>query len=136
MDDISDEYIYKFCYNNDDIRCKCLNPDSSIIKIGEETRLPYYCWYEPCKLANALLVKSLKKNIERCNVSECVVSLGNVNVSNGNVNVKNICGGITSFNNDIFFIRYLNQDIVSTIFNPFWFPIALMFITCLLFIIC
>ncbi|ADT91100.1 MV entry-fusion complex protein [Cotia virus SPAn232] len=133
-DEFTDDYIYKFCNNNNDIICRCMNPDDSIIKIGEDLKLPYYCWYEPCKLKNALIVKSLKKNIERCNVSDCTITLGNINVTGGDINVKNVCGGISFFNNDIFRMKYLNQDIDVPIINPRWFPLLLISIVCLLFI--
>lgn len=59
---MTDEQIYAFCdANKDDIRCKCIYPDKSIVRIGIDTRLPYYCWYEPCKRSDALLPASLKK---------------------------------------------------------------------------
>lgn len=59
---MTDDQIYAFCdANKDDIRCKCIYPDKSIVRIGIDTRLPYYCWYEPCKRSDALLPASLKK---------------------------------------------------------------------------
>ncbi|AUI80640.1 hypothetical protein [White-tailed deer poxvirus] len=130
MEKMSDEEIYNFCdKNKHDIRCRCINPDKSIIKIGEETRLPYYCWYEPCKRSDALLVASLKKNISRCNVSDCIISLGNVKLKNGYLDVNNICGSNTLLTNEIVHTRYLNQDIENPILHPKWIPILLMAIT-------
>ncbi|QQG31557.1 hypothetical protein [Swinepox virus] len=133
---MSDEYIYNFCDNHkDDIRCKCLNPDASIIRIGEDTRLPYYCWYEPCKRSDALIVQSLKKNISRCNVSDCRVSLGNIRIKDGYLDVKNACGTNYIIRNDVMDIRYLNQNIEQPIINPVWIPISLIVLSCILFVI-
>ncbi|QEJ79518.1 late 16kDa putative membrane protein [Goatpox virus] len=130
-----DEDIYSFCDKNEnDIRCRCLNPDLSIIKIGEETRLPYYCWYEPCKRSDALIVKSLKKNISLCNISDCKVTLGNIKIKNGYIDVKNVCGTNSSFTNEYIRTKYLNQEIEEPIIHPIWLPISLFIITSLILI--
>ncbi|AGU99750.1 m67L [Myxoma virus] len=132
---MSDEEIYAYCDNNkNDIRCKCIHPDSSIIKIGKETRLPYYCWYEPCKRSDALLVRSLKKNISRCNVSDCVVSLGNVKIKDGYLDIRNVCGTNYVSMDEKLNVTYLNQDIEEPIFDPLWIPLSLMAITTLLLV--
>ncbi|CAC21308.1 70L protein [Yaba-like disease virus] len=124
---MTDEEIYLFCDSNkEDIRCKCLNPDASIIKIGEAIRLPYYCWYEPCKRNDAFLVHYLKQNISRCNVSDCTVSLGNVVVKDGYLDVKNVCGSKLQLKSEINKIKYLNQEIKYPVFHPKWIPIFLI----------
>ncbi|ANS71157.1 imv membrane protein [Pteropox virus] len=127
MDPKTDKEIYEYCdANPTDIRCRCLNPDPSIVKIGKETRLPYYCWYEPCKRADALLPAFLKKNISRCNVSDCSVSLGHVSLQKGNMNVFNVCGSHTHTTVK-FSAKYLNQDIVYPIFDPKqWLPFIII----------
>ncbi|AWU47113.1 Late IMV membrane protein [Sea otter poxvirus] len=123
----TDAEIYAFCDKNPtDIKCKCLNPTPTIIKIGKETRLPYYCWYEPCKKIDALLPSFLRKNIARCNVSDCNISLGQVTINNGNINIYNICGSKIS-TTQAFSARYLNQDILYPIVDPVtWMPLALI----------
>ncbi|AMB17900.1 m67L [Myxoma virus] len=132
---MSDEEIYAYCnHNKNDIRCKCIHPDSSIIKIGKETRLPYYCWYEPCKRSDALLVRSLKKNISRCNVSDCVVSLGNVKIKDGYLDIRNVCGTNYVSMDEKLNVTYLNQDIEEPIFDPLWIPLSLMAVTTLLLV--
>ncbi|AAF17949.1 gp067L [Rabbit fibroma virus] len=132
---MSDEEIYSYCDDKkNDIRCKCIHPDSSIIKIGKETRLPYYCWYEPCKRSDALLVRSLKKNISRCNVSDCVVSLGNVMIKDGYLDIRNVCGTNYMSMDEKLNVTYLNQDIEEPIFDPLWIPLSLMVITTLLLV--
>ncbi|AAR07426.1 70L [Yaba monkey tumor virus] len=127
---MTDDDIYLFCDSNKgDVRCKCLNPDSSIIKIGKDMRLPYYCWYEPCKRDDAMLVSYLKKNISRCNVSDCTVSLGNIVVKNGYLDVKNVCGSNLQLKSEINKIRYLNQETRHPVFHPKWLPIFLVAIS-------
>ncbi|AST09288.1 late 16kDa putative membrane protein [Murmansk poxvirus] len=132
---MTDEEIYAFCdANKDDIRCKCIHPDKSIIKIGEETRLPYYCWYEPCKRSDALLPAALKKNIARCNVSDCTISLGKVTVTDGILDVRNICGSnITS--NESTAVRYLNQEINYPVINIKLLPIGLIMVAILILVL-
>ncbi|ASK51275.1 IMV membrane protein, entry/fusion [Eptesipox virus] len=133
---LTDEEIYNYCDNNkNDIRCKCIYPDQSIIKIGTETRLPYYCWYEPCKRSDALLTQVLKKNISKCNISDCVVSLGNVSIKNGVLDVRNTCGSNITFTNELVTTKYLNQEIQYFVLHPRWFPICLLFLVGLCLVI-
>ncbi|AEN03666.1 late 16kDa putative membrane protein [Yokapox virus] len=131
---MTDEEIYSFCdENKDNIRCKCIYPDKSIIKIGEETRLPYYCWYEPCKKSDALIPAALKKNISRCNVSDCNISLGKVTIKDGILDVRNICDSNITPNNSTT-VRYLNQEINYPILSIKWLPIGLMIVSLLILV--
>ncbi|QHG62629.1 late IMV membrane protein [Cetacean poxvirus 1] len=130
----TDEEIYAFCMNNkNDIRCKCIYPDENIIKIGKETRLPYYCWYEPCKLQNAKLPLFLKKNISRCNVSDCNISLGRVSINDGIFDVRNVCGSKLT-KTDITPIMYLHNFIYYPIISPIWIPLGLIVLSLLILI--
>ncbi len=130
-----DEKIYAYCdANRDDIRCKCLYPEPDIIRIGSETRLPYYCWYEPCKLKDALLTRSLKKNISRCNVSDCNISLGRVSLIDGILHARNVCGSKSLERSELASVRYLNQETTHPIIDPKWIPLALLFVSLLFFV--
>ncbi|UWY63681.1 Myristylated protein [Monkeypox virus] len=123
---MTDEQIYAFCdTNKDDIRCKCIYPNKSIVRIGIDTRLPYYCWYEPCKRSDALLPASLKKNISRCNVSDCTISLGNVSITDSKLDVNNVCDSKRVATENIA-VRYLNQEIRYPIIDIKWLPIGLL----------
>ncbi|AUL80519.1 membrane protein [Vaccinia virus] len=123
---MTDEQIYAFCDSNkDDIRCKCIYPDKSIVRTGRDTRLPYFCWYEPCKRSDALLPASLKKNITKYNVSDCPVSLGNVSITDSKLDVDNVCDSRRVATENIA-VRYMNQEIRYTIIHIKWLPIALL----------
>ncbi|QED21254.1 late 16 kDa membrane protein [Borealpox virus] len=131
---MTDEEIYAFCdANKDDIRCKCLHPDESIVRIGIDTRLPYYCWYEPCKRSDALLPASLKKNISRCNVSDCTISLGNVSINDSKLDVHNVCDSKRVATENIS-VRYLNQEIRYPIIDIKWLPMGLVALAILILV--
>ncbi|CCD83245.1 IMV membrane protein [Squirrelpox virus] len=134
--DLTDEEIYAFCDAHPaDPRCLCLHPDSSVVRIGRDTLLPYYCWYEPCKRADAMLPAALKKNISRCNVSDCTVSLGDVALVNGRLNVHNACGSLEA-RVARFQTSYLNQEIVLPLLRPAWLPVALAAVAALVVVAC
>ncbi|ATI21013.1 IMV membrane protein [Western grey kangaroopox virus] len=89
---LRDKKIYEFCDQHPrDPDCLCLHPDPVVERIGTDLLLPYYCWYEPCKRTSAKIPTALKHNIERCNVTDCVISLGDVRIEDGALHVNNSC---------------------------------------------
>nr|WGO62697.1 IMV entry-fusion membrane protein [Wadden Sea poxvirus] len=128
--------IYNFCDSNkNNIKCRCLYPNNNIIDIGSKMKLPYYCWYNPCKRSDALLTTVLKQNISKCNLSNCNISLGHVEIKNGLLDIRNVCGSKSFFVKEIIPTKYLNQNIHYLIINPKWIPIALIAISLISFII-
>ncbi|ASC55585.1 late membrane protein-like protein [Seal parapoxvirus] len=123
-----DEEIYAFCdaHPNDE-KCACLKPSQAVVDTGRDTRLPYYCWYGPCKRVDALLPRALKKNIARCNVSDCVISLGDVRVSDAVIRLTNACGSKLDSTAERFYARYLNQHTFVPVADPqVWIPLCLV----------
>lgn len=128
--DAPDEQIYAFCDAHPlDARCACLKPTQAVVDTGRDTRLPYYCWYAPCRRADALLPRALKKNIAGCNVSDCVISLGDVRVEDAVIRLTNACGSrLDSMAAERRFqTRYLNQHAFVPVADPaLWLPLSLL----------
>ncbi|WZD65399.1 late membrane protein [Bovine papular stomatitis virus] len=126
--DAPDEEIYAFCdANPDDVRCACLKPSQAVVDTGRDTRLPYYCWYGPCRRADALLPRALKKNIAGCNVSDCVISMGDVRVRDAVIRLTNACGSKLDATAERFQARYLNQHAFAPVADPVvWLPLCLL----------
>ncbi|WIF30414.1 late membrane protein [Orf virus] len=126
--DAPDEEIYAFCdAHPDNERCACLKPSQAVVDTGRDTRLPYYCWYAPCKRADALLPRALKKNIAGCNVSDCVISLGDVRVADAVVRLTNACGSKVDSTAERFQAKYLNQHVFVPVADPrAWLPLCLV----------
>uniref|UniRef100_A0AAU7E225 IMV membrane protein n=1 Tax=Rousettus bat poxvirus TaxID=3141933 RepID=A0AAU7E225_9POXV len=123
MSFLNDEKIYTYCdHNPRDPRCRCLLPDPSVAQVGRELRLPYYCWYEPCKRADALIPSALRSNIDRCNVTTCTISLGDVAIKNGVLEVSNACLA-SSAAPAAFQVRYFNRAVLPPILDP---PVLLL----------
>ncbi|UOX38768.1 entry fusion complex G9 A16 [Finch poxvirus] len=131
---IDDEEIFKYCKDNQkDSDCLCLYPEPTIEKIGEELLLPYYCWYEPCKRKTAKIPTALKDNIKRCNVIDCSVSLGEVNLIDGILKVNNDCLSSRAISTS-YFIRPLHQIISIPVINPKYLILALIVLALIIFI--
>lgn len=115
---LNDEKIYAYCdHHPRDPRCLCLLPEPSVARVGRELLLPYYCWYEPCKRADALIPSALRSNIERCNVTNCTVSLGDVSIKNGVLEVSNACLASNAAP-AAFQVRYFNRPVLPPILDP------------------
>ena len=113
-----DEEIYAYCgAHPEEPRCRCLYPEPSVEAIGRDLRLPYYCWYEPCKRADALLPAALCANIARCNVTNCSVTLGEIVLRNGALEVSNACLSSSALPVS-FAARYLNQQELPPVLPP------------------
>ncbi|AID46872.1 membrane protein [Penguinpox virus] len=119
MDDVlNDEAIFKYCESNPKDRdCLCLHPEPTIEKIGEDLLLPYYCWYEPCKRKTAKIPTALKDNMKRCNLIDCSVSLGEVNLFDGILKVNNDCLSSRAISVD-YSVKPLKQEIHVPIIDP------------------
>nr|WNT71188.1 MAG: late membrane protein [Equine parapoxvirus]WNT71246.1 MAG: late membrane protein [Equine parapoxvirus] len=130
----SDEEIYAFCDASPaDARCACLKPTQAVVDTGRDTRLPYYCWYPPCRRVDALLPRALRKNIAECNVSDCVIALGDVRVADAVVRLTNACGSRADTTSRRFQTRYLNQHVFVPVADPaLWLPLCLVAVAALL----
>ncbi|ALA62473.1 hypothetical protein [Turkeypox virus] len=127
-----DEQIFKYCKDNPkDKDCLCMYPEPTIELIGRELLLPYYCWYEPCKRATAKLPTALKDNIKRCNVMDCVVSLGEVNLFGGILKVNNDCLSSHAISSR-YTIRPLKQNIHIPVINPKYLILCLFLLALLI----
>ncbi|QRY18954.1 ORF-84 [Teiidae poxvirus 1] len=130
---ITDEEIFKYCKENPKDRdCLCLFPEPTIEKIGNELLLPYYCWYEPCKRKTAKIPTSLADNIKRCNLIDCSVSLGEVNLLEGILKVNNDCLSSYSIHTKYAF-KFIDQKLHLPVIDPKYLILGLMFLALLLF---
>ncbi|AVD69246.1 ORF127 [Saltwater crocodilepox virus] len=115
---MEEEDAYTYCdARRTDRDCLCLFPEDAVLKIGHDTLLPYYCWYEPCKRPTARLTEVLKDAIKKCNVTNCNVAVGDVRLVDGYLEINNTCLSSTIFPVG-FRTRQLRQRVALPLLSP------------------
>jgi len=77
--------------NSFDPQCACISPPATILNVARNMLIPYYCWYEPCLLPNAVKTPEIIQGQKSCTITNCSITVNNIKVSGGRVIITNNC---------------------------------------------
>lgn len=72
-------------------QCNCINPPSTIRNTAINMLAPYYCWYAPCLLPNAIKSPEIIQGQLDCKITNCSITIDQIKVVGGVITIENKC---------------------------------------------
>ena len=69
--------------------CNCINPPTFIKNVSGIVLEPYYCWYAPCLVPNAIRTPDIIQGQLNCRVTNCSITIDQIKIEGGVVNISN-----------------------------------------------